>query len=104
MNRTSAIIATAIMFSSAGAFAAPMRSSADIRMPRLMAIADTNRDGFITLDEMQKRAELRFQKLDGNHDGRISVQEAQHGTRRVTGKMRHPYRSDSRGAGRNKFR
>jgi Ca2+-binding EF-hand superfamily protein len=42
------------------------------------AEADTNHDGYLTLDEMQADAERFFAKLDTNHDGEIDPDELEH--------------------------
>lgn len=42
------------------------------------AEADTNHDGYLTLDEMQADAERFFAKLDTNHDGEIDPDEIDH--------------------------
>jgi Ca2+-binding EF-hand superfamily protein len=53
---------------------------------QLWSEADSNKDGAVTLEEVQqararraeKRVTERFQKLDVNHDGRVTQQEAAH--------------------------
>jgi Ca2+-binding EF-hand superfamily protein len=42
------------------------------------AEADTNHDGYLTLDEMQADAERFFAVLDTNHDGEIDPDEIDH--------------------------
>jgi Ca2+-binding EF-hand superfamily protein len=44
---------------------------------RMFDTADTNKDGRITVAEMQQAALARFDRVDLNHDGTISPQERQ---------------------------
>jgi Ca2+-binding EF-hand superfamily protein len=44
---------------------------------RMFDTSDTNKDGRITLAEMQQAALVRFDRFDLNHDGTISPQERQ---------------------------
>ena len=44
---------------------------------RMLAKSDTNKDGKVSLAEMQQSALARFDRMDLNHDGKINPQERQ---------------------------
>jgi hypothetical protein len=51
------------------------RTPAESPISRWFAQADRNRDGILTVDEMQADADRFFARLDSNHDGQIDPQE-----------------------------
>jgi hypothetical protein len=50
-------------------------SKGESPIARWFTLADRNRDGLLSADEMQADADRFFAKLDGNHDGQIDPQE-----------------------------
>ena len=46
-------------------------------MERMLEKSDTNKDGKISLAEMQQSALGRFDRMDLNHDGTVNPQERQ---------------------------
>jgi hypothetical protein len=50
-------------------------SSGEAPIARWFVRADRNRDGMLTVDEMQADADQFFARLDSNHDGQIDPQE-----------------------------
>lgn len=43
--------------------------------PDPLAMADKNKDGIVTRDEMMADVQARFQAMDTNHDGKVSPEE-----------------------------
>jgi len=43
--------------------------------PDPLAMADTNKDGIVTRDEMMASVASRFQAMDANHDGKVTPEE-----------------------------
>ncbi len=43
--------------------------------PDPLAMADTNKDGVVTREEMLAGVQTRFQQMDANHDGKVTPEE-----------------------------
>src|ERR1044072_8392167 len=51
------------------------RATAESPIARWLGRADANRDGMLTVDEMQADADRFFTRLDTNHDGQVDPSE-----------------------------
>ncbi|WP_425066361.1 EF-hand domain-containing protein [Reyranella sp.] len=78
-----ALIATAFLFLSAPAFAAPDETPAAPASPSARPARvdsgimryDTNKDGWVTIEEWKAGQQARFKRLDANGDGKLSKEE-----------------------------
>lgn len=70
-------------------------------MQRMMQDADTNKDGFLTKDEMlaahTRRVEQMFADLDTNHDGKLDADELAKGRELMRAKMMQRWQAERAG-------
>ncbi|HAU28843.1 MAG TPA: hypothetical protein DCW68_01870 [Rhodospirillaceae bacterium] len=59
------------------------------KMPPILAEADLDKDGFLTLAEMQKQTEIRLAKMDTDKDGRVSMEEIRASAKHMRKGMKH---------------